>query len=61
MKRCGLWQGGVNQAGDHADKLVGVMTQHDRAPCAPVERQADSAHGWRCVDRLAHADAGVGA
>jgi hypothetical protein len=28
-----LRQGGVNQAGDHAVDLVGVMTQHDHAPC----------------------------
>ncbi len=53
-----LRQGGVNQAGDHADKLVGVMTQHDRAPCrvrtrsrGPGGQRADLAVAQAVVDQ----------
>ena len=54
-----LRQGGVNQAGDHADKLVGVMTHNDRAPCrartrspGPGGERADLAVAQAVVDQV---------
>ena len=49
-----LRQGGVNQAGDHADKLVGVMTQHDRAPCR-VRTRSPGPRGQRADLSVAQA------